>query len=63
MFVCGYVYKSKVEKQDCHNLAVDCCIGLYVGVVEHPSNKLCIHFNHKLADTNEVKVEHLECSK
>ena len=63
VFVCRYVCEFEVKKQDCRDPVVDHHIGLYVGVVEHSSNELHIHFDHEPADADEVKVEHLECLK
>jgi hypothetical protein len=63
MFVSRHVDELEVEKQDGSDPAIDCCVGLHVGVVEHSLDVLCIHFNHKPADADEVKVECSECLK
>jgi hypothetical protein len=63
VFVGRYVNKLEVEKEDGSDPSIDRRVGLNVGVTEHAFNKLSVHLNHQIANTDQIQLESSERTK
>jgi hypothetical protein len=55
--------KFEVEELDGGNPPVDGWAGLDVGVSEHATHVLCIHFYYKIGNTDKLPLERMQCPK
>ena len=42
---------------------IQCCVGLYIGVIQHSLDENGIHLNHEIMDANKVNMERMEHPK
>jgi hypothetical protein len=52
MFVSWDMHKFKIKKQDGGSPSIDGRVRLYIRIVKHPTNELCIHLDNEMLDAN-----------
>ena len=59
----GDMDELEIEEEDTGYPPVDCCVGLNVGVVQHPFDILRVDFNDEVTDPNDPQASGAQASE